>query len=52
MAARYSHLSAQYLADAVKGLDKIFDEKAVSGTSSPQSVPAPLALIEGKTVNA
>ena len=52
MSARYAHLSAQYLSNAVKGLDKFFeDKKAVSEVSSPQSVPASVALLEAETVS-
>jgi len=37
MSARYAHLSAQYLSDAVKGLDRFFDEKKeiFQGSKSP-----------------
>jgi integrase len=53
MSVRYSHLSAQYLSDAVRGLDKVFGDKmAVSEVPSPQSVPAPVALLEEETVSA
>ncbi|NLT66338.1 MAG: site-specific integrase, partial [Acidobacteria bacterium] len=53
MSARYTHLSAQYLSDATKGLDRYFEEKTeVSEVSCPQGVPAPLALIEEKSVSA
>jgi integrase len=46
MSARYAHLSPAYLGDAVKVLDAVFD------LPHSQSVPAPIALIEGETVSA
>jgi integrase len=45
MSARYAHLSAQYLSDAVRGLDTVF------GVASPQGVPAPVAQIEENAVS-
>jgi hypothetical protein len=45
MSARYAHLSNQYLSDAVKGLDNVFED------SRPHSVPNNAGLIEGETVN-
>ena len=50
MSARYALVGAQYLSDAVKALDVVFD--TVSGIPRPQSVPEPVGLIEGETVNA
>lgn len=50
MSARYAHLGAQYLSDAVRALDAVFP--GVSGVPRPQGVPAPIALLEGETVNA
>ncbi len=53
MSARYSHLSAQYLSDAVKGLDRVFEEKRpISVPVTPHSIPAPIALLDEETVNA
>jgi len=43
MAARYQHLSPDYLREAVSGLDTVF------GFLSPQGVPGP-KLLEGETV--
>ncbi len=53
MSARYSHLSAQYLTDAVKSLDAVFQEKkALSEAVCPQSVPEAIDVIEVEVVNA
>ena len=46
MSVRYSHLSGQYLSDAIRGLDTAF------GNPSPQSVPAPTSLLEENAVSA
>lgn len=46
MAARYQHLSSQFLSDAVKGLDEVF------GVLRYQSVTEPAGLIEGEAVSA
>ena len=46
MAARYQHLSKQFLADAVKGLDAVF------GNLRYQDVTEPKALIEAEAASA
>jgi hypothetical protein len=47
VSARYSHLSAQYLSDALKGLNKVFeDKKAVSEVPSPRASPPPLPFLK------
>jgi hypothetical protein len=46
MAASYQHLSKQYLADAVGGLDAVF------GDLRYQDVTEPVALIEAEAVSA
>jgi integrase len=45
MAARYQHLSKQFLADAVRGLDAVF------GDLRYQDVTKPVGLIEAEAVN-
>jgi hypothetical protein len=40
MSVRYSHLSTQYLGEAVNFLDDVFED------SRPHSVPAPVAMLD------
>jgi integrase len=52
MSARYSHLSAKYLSEAVKSLDTKYQEKkSISETVCPQSVPEAIDVIEAEVVN-
>ncbi len=46
MATRYQRLAKQYLADAVKGLDTVFEDLRYQGVTEPA------ALTEGEAVNA
>jgi len=46
MSARYSHLSAQYLADAVRSLDRTF------GDGCYQDASKPVGLLEEETASA
>jgi hypothetical protein len=52
MSARHSHLSAQSLSTALKGLDTVIAEKKeIPEDSVPHRVPAPAALLDVVTVS-